>query len=94
MYLKSETASLSIDSLNLQPLVSSEDIGLVNPVIPPFIWEPNPPGGPIPPPLPPIPPPPPIATPEPGTGLFLILALSVGCLLAKFYGMRHEFRNL
>jgi hypothetical protein len=87
-----ETANLSIDSLNLQPLpklVSSENIILVNPVIPPIIWEPNPPVGP----LPPLPPPP-IVTPEFGTGVFLILALSAGCLLAKSYGMRHEFRNL
>jgi len=62
---------------------------LVGPVVPPSIWEPNPPVGP----LPPIPPPP-IVTPEPSTGLFLILALSAACLLAKSYGMRHEFRNL
>ena len=44
-------------------------------VIPPSIWEPEPPI--IPPSSPPVPPPPPIATPEPGAGSFLILILAL-----------------
>lgn len=47
--------------------------------IPPIIWEPTPP-------IIPPPPPPPIVTPEPGIGLLLILALSVGWLFNTIRG--------
>lgn len=84
-----EIGNLRMDSFSFQPLpnqvpsensfATTEGEILVASVVPLFIWEPNPPVEP-PPPIPP----PPIVTPEPSTGLFLILALSAACLLAKW----------